>query len=52
MLTLNDFAEGLKNLCRERILFSAVLKPDVDFVKDLVKHQADEVLENLCNVYD
>ena len=52
MLTLNDFAEGLKNICPERILFSAVPKPDVDFVTDLVKQQTDEVLENLCNVYD
>ena len=33
-------------------MFSAVPKPDVDFVKDLVKQQTDEVLENLCNVYD
>ena len=43
MLTLNDFAEGLKDVCPKSILFSAVTKPDVDFVTDLVKQQADEV---------
>ena len=43
MLILNDFAEGLKDVCPESILFSAVTKPDVDFVTDLVKQQADEV---------
>ena len=26
--------------------------PDVDFVTDLVKQQTDEVLENLCRVYE
>ena len=46
MLTLNDFAESLRNVCPESILFSAVLKPDVDFVTDLVQQQTDEVPEN------
>ena len=50
MLTLN-FAERLRDVCPESILFSAVPKPDVDFVKDIVKQQADEVPENLCSVY-
>ena len=53
MLTLNDFAEGLRNLCPESILFSAVPKPNTDFVTNLVKQQTDEVPETLCNsVYD
>ena len=52
MLTLNDFTEGLRDVCHESILFSAVPKPDVDFVTDLVKHQTDEVTENLCSVCD
>ena len=52
MLTLNDFNESLRDVCPESILFSAVPKPDVDFVIDLVKQQADEVPENLCSVYD
>ena len=52
MLTLNDFAEGLRDVCPESILFSAVLKLDVDFVTDLVKQQTDEVPENLCSIYD
>ena len=37
MLTLNDFAESLRDVCPESILFSAVPKPNVDFVTDLVK---------------
>ena len=52
MLTLIDFAEGLRDICPESILFSAIPKPDVDFVTDLVKQQTDEVPENLCSVYD
>ena len=52
MLTFNDFGEGLKDICPESVLFSAVSKPDVDFVTDLVKQQTDEVLENFCSVYD
>ena len=53
MLTLNDFAEGLRNLCPESILFSAVPKPNTDFVTNLVKQQTDEVPETLCkSVYD
>ena len=52
MLTLNDFAESLRDVCPESILFSAVPMPDVDFVTDLVKQQTDEVLENLCRVYE
>ena len=52
MLTLNDFTESLRDACPESILFSAVLKPDVEFVTDLVKQQTDEVPENLCSVYD
>ena len=31
ILTLNDFAEGLKDVCPASILFSAVGKPDIDF---------------------
>ena len=30
--TLNDFAEGLRDICRESVLLSAVPKPDVHFV--------------------
>ena len=52
MLPLNDFAEGLKDVCPKGILFSTVPKPDIDFVTDLVKQQTDEVPENLCSVYD
>ena len=52
MLTLNDFTEDLRDVCHESILFSAVPKPDVDFVTDLVKQQTDEVTENLCSVCD
>ena len=52
MLTFNDFAEGLKDICPESVLFSAVPKPDADFVKDLVKQQTSKVLENFCSVYD
>ena len=37
MLPLNDFAEGLRDVCPESILFSAVPKPDVDVVTGLVK---------------
>ena len=51
MLTLNDFPESLRDVCPESILFSAVPKPDVDFVTDLVKQQTDEVPENLCSIY-
>ena len=47
MLTLNDFAEGLRDVCPENILFSAILKPDADVVKDLVKLQFDKVPESL-----
>ena len=39
MLTLNDFAEGLRDVCPESILFSAVPKPDVDFVTGVVKQE-------------
>ena len=35
MLTLNGFAEGLKYVFPETILFPAVSSPDVDFVTDL-----------------
>ena len=52
MLTLNHFAEGLRNVCPESVLFSAVPKPEVDFVKDLVKQQTDKVPENLSSVYN
>lgn len=52
MLTFNDFAEGLKDICPESVLFSAVPKPDADFVKDLVKQQTSKVLENFCSLYD
>ena len=52
MLTLNDFAESLRDVCPESALFSAVPKPDADFVTDLVKQQTDEVPENLCSVYE
>ena len=48
MLISTDFAEGLKDVCPESIWFSAVSKPDVDFVKQ----QTDEVPENFCGVYD
>ena len=50
MLTLNHFAEGLRDNCPESILFSAVPKPEVDFVTDLVKQQTDKVPENLSSV--
>ena len=52
LTTMNDFAEGLRDVCPESILFSAVPKPDVDFVTDLIKQQTDEVPEYLCSVYD
>ena len=52
MLTLNDFAEGLRDVYPESILFSAVPNPDVDFVTDLVQQQTDEASENICSVYD
>ena len=45
-------AIDLRDVCPESILLSAVLKPDVDFVTDLVKKQIDEVPENLCSVYE
>ena len=45
MLTLSDFAKDLKDVCTKGILFSAVPKPDVDVVTDLVKQQTDEVPE-------
>ena len=48
---MNDFAEGLNNVCRESIMFSSVSKPDIDFVKGLVKQQTDEVTEDLFSVY-
>ena len=51
MLTLNNFAEELKNVCPESTLFSAIPKPDIDFVSD-VKPQTDEVPEMFCSVYD
>ena len=43
MLTLNDFAESLRDVCPESILFSTVPKPDVVLVTDLVEQQAHEV---------
>ena len=52
MLTLHDFAEVLRDICPESILFSAVPNTDVDSITDLAKQQADEVPENLCSVYD
>ena len=52
MITFDDLAEGLKDVCPESIFFSAVPKPDVDFVTDLVKQQTDEVPENFCSVYN
>ena len=52
MLTLNDFAESLRDVCPERILLSAVPKPDLDFVTDLVKQRKYQVPENLCSVYE
>ena len=52
MVTLNDIAEGLKDVCPESILFSAVPKPDIGFNTDLVKQQTDEVPENLCSIYN
>ena len=33
-------------------MFSAVPKPDIDFVIDLVKQQTDEVPKKFCNVYE
>ena len=50
MLTLNDFAEVLKDVCPESIIFSVVPEPDVDFVTDLAKQQTDEISENFCSV--
>ena len=50
MLTLNHFAEALRDVFLESILFSAVPKPEVDFVTDLVKQQTDKVPENLSSV--
>ena len=46
MLTLNNFAEGFRDACPESILFSAVPKPDVDFVADLVKQKTDDLMIN------
>ena len=37
MITFDDLAEGLKDVCPESIFSSAVPKPDADFVTDLVK---------------
>ena len=47
MLTLNDFAEGLKDVCPESILFSAVPKPDSDFVTDHVKQHLVKLMKFL-----
>ena len=44
MLILNDFAEGLKKVYPESILFSAAPKPDIDFITDFVKQQTDYLL--------
>ena len=52
MLTLNHFAEGLRDVCPEIILFSAVPKPEIDFVTGLVKQQTDNVPENFSSVYN
>ena len=52
IITSNDFAEGLRNVCPEIVLLLAVRKPDVDFVTDLIKRQTYEVPKNLCSVYD
>ena len=43
ILTLNDFAECLRDVCPESILFSTVPKRDVNFVTDLVKRQTDNI---------
>ena len=43
MLILNDFAECLKDVCPESILFSSFPKPDFDFVTHLVMQQTHEV---------
>ena len=48
MLTLNGFAEDLKHVYSESISFSAVSKPDVGFVKGLVKIQIEEVHETFA----
>ena len=42
MLILNDFDKGLRDVCIESILFSAVPKPDVYCVTVLVK-QTDKI---------
>ena len=52
MLTLNHFTEDLRDVCRESILFSAVPKPEVGFVTDLLKQQTDKVPKNLSSVYN
>ena len=52
MLTLSNFAEILRYVCSKSVLFSTVPKSDIDFVTDLVKQQTDEVVENLCSVYE
>ena len=43
ILTLIDFAEILRDVCPESILFSSVPKLDVDFVLYLVKQETDQV---------
>ena len=50
MLILNDFDKGLRDVCIESILFSAVPKPDVYCVTVLVK-QTDKIPDNICSVY-
>ena len=52
IITLINFIESLRDVSPESILFSAVPKPDFDFVTGLVKQQTDEVPENLWSVYD
>ena len=52
MLTLHDFPEGLKDVCHESVLFSAVPKPDADFVTGLVKHQPGEFRKNFGSLND
>ena len=47
MLTLNDFAEGLKDVCPESILFSAIPKPDSDFVTGHDKQHLVKLMEFL-----
>ena len=52
MLTLHDFPEGLKDVCHESVLFSAVPKPDADFVTGLVKHQPGEFRKKFGSLND